>query len=322
MVERKWVKKFIKLCSRFNTRDFGKAIKLKDARMPTKLYQYRSINTLDNPERLNWILEVIKTGKLFCSSNADLNDPLDLQSILSSNHASTYIESIASAAGDRNIASTYHAIKFLTPFFKWRWKKDGLSSEEIAAFDTSINDIVMTWTEDLQAQHSDLLDVARIVCFTEKHDNLPMWWFYADERRGLCLEFDVSELSITDKMFIFPVNYTCKLFDAVEVVHRYDEKRIKNLSTDARDFFALLYSCILPCTHKLLDWSYESEWRYVMVNQDFFEFVKPKKIILGDKIDVVKEKIILDTADVLNTAVSKMKITKYGFQEDTLILPT
>ena len=318
MSNRKWVNKFQKLCYKCNRRNVAKAIQLKNRNTPSKLYQYRSINTNDQRERLGWVLDVIKTGELFCSSNANLNDPLDMQSVLSTREASSYIYSISSAMGNRDFASTYTAIKLFTPFLKRKWRKNGLTPDEIAAFDTAINDIVMKLTEDLQEQHSEIMGLARVVCFTEKYDNLPMWWFYADERRGVCLEFDVEALSSEKKFFVFPVKYVDKLFNAVEEAYKLDTRRINNMDKRDRDFFMLLCSFLLPCTNKLSDWSYESEWRYVMIKQDKFNFVKPSKIILGDKIDGKNQDVLVEVAKCLKIVVTKMEITKYGLQEEEI----
>ena len=46
---------------------------------PNKLYQYRSI---DNTRQFMWLLELLETGRIFCNSIKNLNDPFDSRSIL------------------------------------------------------------------------------------------------------------------------------------------------------------------------------------------------------------------------------------------------
>ena len=285
--------------------------------MPKKLYQYRSIETDKQPKRLEWVLNVMKTGQLHCLSNENLNDPLDMQTILS-NDASPYINSIASAMGDEGFVGRYMALKFLTPYMKWQFRKNGISKEEIDSFDSTVNTYFMKWAEDLQTQHNDLLSCARIVCLTETYDNLPMWWHYADERRGICFEFDIDKANPKDTLFIFPVKYSNKLHDAVETLHRLDARHLKKKDKEEREFHAIVSEVMLPCIHKLSDWSYEKEWRYIMTNADYFNFVKPSKIILGDKIDESKKNTILEEAKMQGISVTQMSITKYGFRENEL----
>ena len=53
-----------------------------------------------------------------------------------------------------------------------------------------------------------------------------------------------------------------------------------------------------------------------MINADYFNFVKPSKIILVDKIDDFKKSIIFEEAKMQGISVTQMSITKYGFREN------
>jgi hypothetical protein len=284
--------------------------------MPSKLYQYRSIETVNQPNRLNWIINVMETGRLYCSSNHYLNDPLDMQTVLSSDNISDYVRSIDSAIGNREFSSYITMIKIITPLLKMQFRKNGMPNDEIDSFDSEINTRFMKWAEELLNQHNDVLSCARIVCLTETYNNLPMWWFYADERRGICFEFEVDKINPADKLFIFPVKYSSKLHDAVETLHKLDSGHLKKKDIKEREFHAFISELVIPCIHKLSDWNYEKEWRYIMLNTEYFDFMKPSKIILGDKVDTSKRNILLEKAHEYNIKATQMSITKYGFREE------
>jgi hypothetical protein len=307
--------KFTKQYSKGDSRNIGKAFRLKNRNMPQKLYQYRSIETTDGVPRFERLIDVLQTGRLYCSTNENLNDPLDLQTILSTENPSVYINSVASVSGNNEYKSYYWSIRILKPFLKRLFRKNGIPEVEIESFDSSVNDIFLRWVDELKSMHNDFLGLLRIVCFTETFDNLPMWWFYTDERRGVCLEFDVEKLQSGVKLFVFPVKYTDNLPDVIRTLHKLDTRRVKRMSEKEKEFFVLFSTGIFPCTHKLSDWSYEKEWRYIMLNAENVDFVIPSKIILGDRIDDVKKDEICKVAKTQGIRVTQMKITKFGFDE-------
>lgn len=87
----------------------------------------------------------------------------------------------------------------------------------------------------------------------EKPDSLPMWYHYAEDYNGCCLEYDTSRQDWSNwKRALYPVHYSKKLIGLKEYV---EESR---------------QSCCLPrniipfLTLKLMDWSYENEWRVIL----------------------------------------------------------
>ncbi len=112
-----------------------------------------------------------------------------------------------------------------------------------------------------------------ITCLTPFKDNIRMWSHYADNNKGICVEYDFSNNKLSN--FIYPVIYKAK---PIDVTKMYDAEDKLNL--------ALLGSIIV----KYKDWKYENEWRiicylpqYNNANQKRIKIntPKPKRIFLG-----------------------------------------
>ena len=160
---------------------------------------------------------------------------------------------------------------------------------------------------------------SRFACFTTKPDNLPMWNHYAQSCSGVCLEYDPQDITnVYTINRLFPVLYVDKLPDVVE----------RTLGKQKREFGLMDYFLI----HKLKDWSYENEWRLIYnvgswyfapedVPKSFWnqgkkiQFVRPKRVLLGPKIEEQYEKLIRDACGHYEIPVVKMLCTEYGLQE-------
>jgi len=92
----------------------------------------------------------------------------------------------------------------------------------------------------------------KVTCFSELDASLPLWAYYADYHRGMCLEYRVADLPDIHRRLLFPVIY--------------DESRF-----NPHDIFAVVMKTkqphvtlpILAAMHKSPDWAHEREWRIV-----------------------------------------------------------
>lgn len=102
----------------------------------------------------------------------------------------------------------------------------------------------------------------RICSFTETHKNPVVWSHYADEHRGICIEFDTDHIDIRNNL-LRPVNYS----NTVPILEH------KSWKDDRIAFF-----------NKTEEWAYEKEWRYIAKeNLPFLAFNGNaiKRILLG-----------------------------------------
>lgn len=108
-----------------------------------------------------------------------------------------------------------------------------------------------------------------ICSFSQKKNNQLMWSHYADEHRGLCIEFDVREIlnRNSDLSFAF-VNYQSelpelKLAEEFIVALESLKKGFDNIASD--EFRKILKT-------KSIDWSYESEARIIKLEYGVIKF--------------------------------------------------
>ena len=105
-----------------------------------------------------------------------------------------------------------------------------------------------------------------IGCFSEVNKSLLMWSHYADNGKGICVEYCLTSI---DTSYLFPVFYSDEMY----------EFSIKDLHTLVRNLI------------KAKDWEYEQEWRIVYLNDKMRQnnhYVKiptPTRILLGPRFD-------------------------------------
>ena len=129
-----------------------------------------------------------------------------------------------------------------------------------------------------EAEHEDrflsqyMKEVFRVGCLSGDNSSILMWSHYADDNRGICIEYDLTDTTIVP--FMYPVVYVPYPFDCSEL----SEKDID---------LAMLASTIV----KFNIWSYEEEWRILLyyptlrneIRRERISslFPKPKAIYLG-----------------------------------------
>lgn len=82
-----WKEEFLHLLFSPNTFDYSKALDLKRAHIPNKLYRYRSLT--DKNIATHRFDEIVQ-GSLFLPHPQELNDPFEVSSLLGSNDPSKY----------------------------------------------------------------------------------------------------------------------------------------------------------------------------------------------------------------------------------------
>lgn len=111
----------------------------------------------------------------------------------------------------------------------------------------------------------------KMSCFSEIHDSMLMWSYYANSHKGICIEYDLSKL---------PRNSTNqKIIDSLTKV-QYSPHRIDCLTGDAEE------NVVKILTSKSDVWSHEQEWRLVCeTNNEWLPFDCISGVYLGKKFD-------------------------------------
>lgn len=134
-----------------------------------------------------------------------------------------------------------------------------------------------------------------ISCFTGKKDNKRMWSEYADQNRGICLEYDFKK--VLDKiketggeMRIMPVRYIEDRDTCSDMA--LNHKDLLNMNDDAATEAKYKLACM---TKEKLLYSFEEEWRLIydrekkledeQIDGDSIPFINPRRIICGRAVD-------------------------------------
>lgn len=191
-------------------------------------------------------------NNLICFSNpVNLNDPFEFYSKFEFKEMESIIES---GIDDFNISSVLTAEQLI--FY------DALSNEMKTEILESIkpvakmhyhrlkNNVDILANEAFKNFNSSLIDIVRVLCLTEKPDNLLMWGHYAESHSGFVIEFDENNVffnqrrSLKDEFgFLRKVKYQ----KDINVIDPTDEDGI-----------------VEHFTLKSEDWMYEQEWRMLM----------------------------------------------------------
>ena len=131
---------------------------------------------------------------------------------------------------------------------------------------------------EFQAEFEELRTKMGIACLSEAYDSLLMWAHYANDHRGMCVEYELLE-------------FNRQLgFSPVPVVYSDERVSIHTIETLERDIQGLFVESL---TSKSPEWSYEKEWRIIRddgacgdkweakKNGALLAAVRPKSVTLG-----------------------------------------
>lgn len=167
--------------------------------------------------------------------------------------------------------------------------------------------------EELRIFIASMIDYAlspiKITCFSENKYNLPLWGNYADNRRGMCVEYDFKKLGIQSKFVedLYPVFYEEKKVDITFA-----------LKSSIRCAITGEYHPVLPILFyknliKHSSWEYENEWRLVSIKENNIikAPIKPTTIYIGDKCTQENIKKIKEVANKLKCGVIQLKAANF-----------
>lgn len=319
-----WKSEFLSLFTSNDVKDIGKALDIKREHMPEKLYRYRSLTD----ENINTyrLCEIVR-GELYLSHPKELNDPFEVSSILGNTEPSSYMRD------KEDFTELFHPIMepeiFESIFTDAKWYDEllayvaekSVSPEKVGATKNALVNTVMSQFEEFNSAMTDMAQkMIRLACFSTTPNNLPMWHHYTNGHTGICLEYNTQDIrNVYQINRLFPVYYVDKMPDMTKLFLDKTQPAYRVM-----DYLAI---------HKLIDWSYENEWRLIYdagswyfdhkdVPKDYWakgksiQFIKPSKIIMGMKISKEHEGMIRENAKLANIPVIKAIQTEYGLKVD------
>ncbi|MBG9453698.1 hypothetical protein ABE61_06250 [Lysinibacillus sphaericus] len=304
-----WKEQYYNLLFSKNKEDcnFAKAMILKSENIPP-LYKYRAVN--------EYTLSNLKDDLVWCSRADTFNDPFDsgVTKNISVHHEQTKNLLIREfcASFKLDYQDMLHITKSLNLDRTQQRLIDMLKDVGIE-IPTSFIEKMHEWVQSTLDGTIDLFDnhlekmnelfqkSVYASCFSEEPLSILMWSHYADNNKGICLEYNFSNLELPSYLTydIHPVRYTDSIIDLT----------LYENTTHIR-------KALLASLNKSKDWEYEKEWRIAVDysdNKDLgfpYEVTKPVSIIMGSRIRDSDKKLVLDIAKDKGIAVKQVKEDK------------
>lgn len=195
--------------------DYKKIGHYYDKVAPKHLYKYYADNERN--------IETVFNNKMWYSAPSCFNDPYDCD--FSIDEPATINSLLSSIARDNNMKRGSSA-----------WKKAYIAAKkEFPSFINTINSMKSSMG---------------VACLSENSDNVLMWSHYANNHKGMCVEYNLMDFNRVLSFTPIPVIYS----DERNVLKRL---RVNSIEQDIMSFFnkSLVY--------KEKSWNYENEWRIV-----------------------------------------------------------
>ena len=139
-----------------------------------------------------------------------------------------------------------------------------------------------------------------ICSFSEVHDHELMWAHYADQFRGICIRYDLSQL-------------LAKLGKNATFVRMFYNERTPLMHSTDTDSHELARRALSSKSYR---WLYEREWRlFAPIGQAIYE--RPGAvncIFLGSRIDGSVDRLIRERMGLLKIPVRAMSINRYAIK--------
>lgn len=189
-------------------------------RYPEKIYRYRPVE----PKNLK---KLLLKNTIYLSSPNDFNDPFDCKFCINDNGTSLQKRRKFSMITQKRNPS-WGKLKVRREVNKWMaaGRHEGVANRK---------------------DYTAVMDRMGILCMSERNDNILMWGHYAEEHKGVCLEFSP--------------NFEDPLFKQIYPVHYENELPVLNIFD--LDYSESILRSILT---KWKEWSYEEEWRIWLEN--------------------------------------------------------
>lgn len=169
---------------------------------------------------------------------------------------------------------------------------------------------------ELEKLVSDKSKELLISCFSKVEDSILMWAHYADNNKGICIEFE-NEVFL--EMFYSSVKSSLKIKKLMYKVlwHHYEQSKFEiNENHESKYMLS-----ILPFLTKSDDWEYEKEVRCILSktnskailqedNRYYYSMKRIKSIILGCRVSSDDRDKIIKIAESRNLPIYEMVLSK------------
>lgn len=225
--------------------------------IPSRLYKYKSfsVNSLD----------LLVSDRLYFANPTTFNDPLDcnpsvLNDIDDTDKLNAILHKLVKENHQKELEKAARKIKYRGPRTLEKIEALGESeaqrlisniAEDVDFFGDDFDDIVSHHIKRYLLKNYDI----GVLSLARKFNCPLMWSHYADQHKGFCIGYDVSE---HDSAEIYSVDYKGKRFIRTQQVHDMlfgSSDNLRNAAKKEIDRVILL--------SKAPSWKYESEYRVI-----------------------------------------------------------
>lgn len=229
--------------------------------IPTRLYKYKSFS-VDS-------LDLLVSDKLYFANPSSFNDPLDCNPSIKDNINDVdvlkrIVKKLVIDNTKMELMEAASKIKYNGP--KTLAKIESLGEREAAQILSGIDDYLLIFDDDITFVINDILDhikknlmanyTSGVLSLAQNYDCPLMWSHYADEHKGFCIGYDVSDNEHCD---IHALNYEGSRFITTQQIYEMlfgSSESIRKSAKKAIDEVVLL--------SKAPQWSYEQEHRVIL----------------------------------------------------------
>jgi hypothetical protein len=202
--------------------------------IPTKLYKYRKFDVT--------ALKMLVGHETFYADPKSFNDPIDCNPAFDFNISlKELIELCLETLAMGNRVNATKRIRDIV-----------YQSSEYGDYKTEVDArrfLIQLLVDDIGDTIKEQFGAMGVLSFAADWASPLMWSHYADDHKGICIEFDTTEVTHS---FLAPVNYDASR--KVKLSDIFDWKVKGNNMAETNVFNTYFYS-------KAADWSYENEWR-------------------------------------------------------------
>lgn len=247
-----------------------KLVNLKAQNMPKYLYKYRTPSSNS--------LEAFRENVLYLSFASEFNDIHENFSTCNIDRAQEHAFKIWVENLNRqfniNIELSKSDFESLESVPNKMIEKMNIPISGREFFRVLIDDLMRQHEKYVKAMTEGIQSIGlyqhKICCFSEDVCSTLMWTHYSANNEGFCIEFETEDFGEFYRELLFPVIYSNNIIDL-------NDELISNFN---------YILTIKSLTQKAESWSYEKEWRLVLISESDVEsekkiMPKPKSIYLG-----------------------------------------
>ena len=306
-----WKEEYFKLMfsKKPNEINHQKADEIKRVNLPKKIYKYQGID--------EYSLKNFHKNQLFFRNASDFNDPYD-SALTSSDLEFLQAEKVDSIATVYAKSTKLPFLQVKEYFTKYPIKEAFTLLVENTPLKLNQQDRALllakilhgvTKEDELFLENISTMYQKRIyaTCFSENPTSMLMWSHYANNHKGMVLEYDFTELYSEKFLKLFlglhPIYYNDKLLNLKE----YENVKEK------------IFVGTLAAICKSSEWAYENEWRILLKQKEYEQgievpFLKPTRIILGARVDQVHKIFLSLEAKQRGIPINQIKLQRSEYQ--------